>query len=118
MGFRIPDESGARFARRAERARQASEEQERRQNEAVYRRIAQMEFREETRRWRGRMLFDLQQVAETILDRLIEIRDRNAPKNPDAPWNAEFCAAVRVIPEARRFLVETSINMIREKGEP
>lgn len=114
MAFRIPGESAAqsRFRKRMERAQQAQEEQEKRRHEAIARQIELREHQEETRRWKERMTFDLYLMAGMILDSLIDQRDRNTPKIQDEPWNDLFCEAVRLIPEAKMFLEEMSIEII------
>lgn len=114
MAFRIPCESAAQsqFRQRMERAQQAQEEQEKRRHEAIARQIELREHQEETRRWKERMTFDLYLMAGMILDSLIDQRDRNTPKTPDEPWNDLFCEAVRLIPEAKMFLEEMSIEII------
>ena len=116
MGFRLPGEQNARMAGRIERSRAAQGEQERRQNAIVARRIACRKYEEDTRRWADRMVFDLYLAAGRIMDMLEEQRDRNMPKDPDGPWNAEFCAAVEAIPEARRLIETLSIEMIQGPG--
>ena len=119
MAFRIPGEtaSEARFRQRAERSRQAQEEQEKRQQDIVSRRIAQIEFEEDFRRWKERMAFDLYLTAGEILTRLECQRDDHRPKTMDEEWDDEFCEAIRLIPEARMFMEETSIHCIRSEGK-
>ena len=114
MAFRIPGESAAqsRFRQRMERAQQAQEEHEKRRHEAIARQIELREHQEETRRWKERMTFGLYLMAGMILDSLIDQRDRNTPRTPDEPWNGQFCEAVRLIPEAKMFLEEMSIEII------
>lgn len=115
MAFRIPGETGReeRFRQRLERAEAAREEHDRRMQDRVSRKIAHMELEEEMRRWQERMSFDTYLMADRILERLIRIRDENAPKSPDGEWNEAFCTAVRLIPEARRFLDEAWMDTIR-----
>lgn len=62
-------------------------------------REAERAFRE----WKERMQFDLFLTADEILQMLEEQQDRNVPRTPNEPWNAQFCEAVRTIPAARRF---------------
>lgn len=52
-----------------------------------------------------RSLFRLWEIADRIVERLEEMRDANEPK-PDEAWNAEFCHAVELLPEARQFAEE------------
>ena len=112
MAFRIPCDSRT-FRERAERARMARIEQERRQHDIVSRRIAEREFEAEFRHWKDRVEWGLYLVALQILMMLEKQRDDNIPKTPDEPWNDAFCEAVRWIPEARMFLEEMSIACIR-----
>ena len=118
MAFRIPGETvgEARFQQRMERARKAQEEREKRRHEQVIRQIAAREQRERNRQWRERAVFGMFLMADMLLDRLTEMRDRNEPKVPDEPWNEAFCQAIGAIPEAKRFLEEMSIEMIDTKG--
>ena len=116
MPFIIPGDND-RFRHRMKRAQHAQEEQERRRHEVISRQIALRESQEEARRWKERMTFDLYLLAGVILDRLEDQRDRNVPKSPDDEWNEQFCEAVRLIPEARRFLEKMSIEII-DGGKP
>lgn len=119
MAFRIPGESETqdRFRQRAEKARQATEAQERLRTDAIRRQIARREYQEDTRRWKERMEFDLYLLSETILEKLEAQRDKNLPEDPGGDWNEPFCEAVNAIPDARRFVEEMSIRIIHaEKG--
>lgn len=118
MAFRIPGETvgEARFLQRMERAKQAQKERERRRHEQIARRIAEREQQEKDRQWRERAMYGMYLLADTLLDRLTDMRDRNAPRTPDEPWNEAFCQAVSAIPEAKRFLEEMSIAIIDRKG--
>ena len=115
MGFRIPGND--RFSQRAARAQEAQREQDRERHEKVMRQVKHLELMDETDRWRKRMAFDIQLLAGQILDRLIEQRDRNAPKTADEPWNEEFREAVELIPEARRFLEECMMDCTEVRKE-
>lgn len=53
-----------------------------------------------------RLLFRQWEVADSIVKRLEEIRDANKPKTPDDIWNDDFCNAISLLPEARRFAEE------------
>lgn len=55
------------------------------------------------REWKARARFDLALTADQILEKLEQMRDENMPRTPGEKWNARFCEAVRLIPEARRF---------------
>lgn len=100
-----------RIARHAEANRQR-EQQER---ERVARAIAHRKEQEEFAAWKERMGFDLCLTAMEILLRLEEIRDLNAPKSPDEEWNEEFCRAIELIPEARRFVEDSMMDCIEVK---
>ena len=112
MPFSIPVDNSSIIAR-AERARIARIEQERLQHDIVARRIAEREFEAELQRWKDAMEWGLYLVALQILMTLEHMRDDNAPKDPDEPWNDAFCTAIRWIPEARMFLEKMSIECIR-----
>ena len=114
MPFNIPVDTST-FRARAERARMAQIEQERLQHDIVARRIAQREFETEFQQWKEDMEWNLYLIALHILMTMEQMRDDNTPKNPDEPWNDAFCAAIRWIPDARRFLEEMTITCIREK---
>ena len=115
MAFRIPESAGeSRFRQRMERANQARAEQERLQHDIVTRRIAHMELEEEMRRWQARMAFDTYLLADRILEMLERQRDENRPTTYGEEWNEKFCEAVRLIPEAKRFLEEMQIEMVRK----
>lgn len=117
MAFRIPGETAAqsRFRQRMERAQQAQDDQEKHRHEAIARQIELREMQEETRRWKEHTTFGLYLLSGMILDALIRQRDGNLPK-PDEPWNDRFCEAVRLIPEARMFAQDMSIEII-DRGE-
>lgn len=118
MAFRIPGEAvgETRFQQRMERARKAQEEREKGRHEQIIRQIAERERQEKDRQWRERTAFGLCLLADKLLCRLKDMRDRNEPKAPDEPWNEAFRQAVRAIPEAKRFLEEMSIAIIDRKG--
>lgn len=118
MAYKIPGEGASElFRRRMARAAQEQEAQERRLHDEIVRKAAMRAEAEETRRWKERMQFDLYLTAGEILDRLIRQRDENVPAVPDGPWNELFCEAVRTIPEARRFLEDVSIGMMKEDAD-
>lgn len=98
-----------------EMARQAQEENERARHEEIRRQIAYREWMEETRRWKERVEYDIYLISGMILDRLTRQRDENIPAGPDAEWNEKFCEAVRLIPEAKRFVEEMSMRVIQKE---
>ena len=63
------------------------------------------------------MQFDLTLTADDIVRRLEELRDGNVPKTPYEPWNDNFCRAVELLPEARRFSDDCMMDCIKEKKE-
>ena len=117
MAYRIPGEGGPsdRFRKRMEMARQAQEENERARHDEIRRQIAYREWMEETRRWKERVEFDIYLISGMILDKLIRQRDENQPAETDGEWNDQFCEAVRLIPEAKRFMEEMSMRVIQKE---
>ena len=67
--------------------------------------------------WKERTQFGLFLMADEILRRLEDQRDRNVPTKADEPWNREFAQAVRLIPTARRFAEECYARCMKEKDE-
>ena len=67
--------------------------------------------------WKERTQFGLFLMADEILRRLEDQRDRNVPAKADEPWNREFAQAVRLIPTARRFAEECYARCMKEKDE-
>ena len=63
-----------------------------------------------------RLLFKRWETADNIVKRLEEIRDANEPKSPDDEWNDEFCKAISLLPEARRFAEESWYAYYNYKG--
>ena len=104
-----PDLS-ARIARHNEdNARREHEE-----NERVRRAVEHRRTQEEFRKWKEKMGFDLYLTSIDILKRLEQIRDDNMP-GPDDDWNDEFCMAIELIPEARRFYEDMAIECTEVK---
>lgn len=87
------------------------QEEQRRAEIALQRRKRAREFL----KWKQDMRFELNLTAGQILMRLEQIRDEHMPTKPDEPWSREFCEAVRLIPEARRFAEECNMNCTEEK---
>lgn len=52
--------------------------------------------------WTKRMLFNLALTAEDIVRRLENVRDEKRPRTY-GEWDEEFCTAVELLPDARRF---------------
>ena len=63
-----------------------------------------------------RLLFRQWEAADSIVKRLEEIREANMPKSPDDNWNDEFCNAISLLPEARRFTEECWYEYYSYKG--
>ena len=84
------------------------------ENERVRRAIEHRRTQEEFRKWKERMQFDLHLTAGEILKRLEQIRDENEP-GPDDDWNEEFCRAIELIPEARRFVEDMAMECTEVK---
>lgn len=66
--------------------------------------------------WKERMQFDLALAADRIVERLEEIRDERRPRTY-GDWDADFCEAVILLPDARRFADDCMMDCIREKRE-
>ena len=69
------------------------------------------------REWKERTQFGLFLMADEILRRLENQRDRNVPTKADEPWNREFTDAVRLIPTARMFAEKCYAMCMKEKDE-
>ena len=63
-----------------------------------------------------RLLFRQWVVADSIVKRLEEIREENEPKSLDNNWNDDFCNAISLLPEARRFAEECWYEYYCYKG--
>ena len=100
-----------RIARHAENNRERDAMEHERVRRAVEHRRTQEEFRS----WKERMRYDLYLTAGEILKRLERIRDENEP-GPDDEWNDEFCRAIELIPEARRFYEDMAMECTEVKN--
>ena len=99
-----------RIARHAEN----NHERDMQEHERVLRAVEHRRTQEEFRKWKGKMGFDLYLTSIDILKRLEKIRDDNMP-GPDDDWNDEFCMAIELIPEARRFYEDMAIECTEVK---
>ena len=99
-----------RIARHAENNRERDLQEHERVRRAVEHRRTQEEFR----KWKEKMGFDLYLTSIDILKRLEKIRDDNMP-GPDDDWNDEFCMAIELIPEARRFYEDMAMECTEVK---
>ena len=64
--------------------------------------------------WKERMQFNLALTADEIVKRLEEIRDEKRPRTY-GEWDADFCRAVELLPEARRFADDCMMDCMKEK---
>ena len=98
-------------------ARHAEDNRERdlKEHERVSRAIARRKEREEFIAWKERMGFDLYLTALEICRRLEELREANEPKDPDDEWNEDFCKAIELLPEARRFYEDMAMECTKER---
>lgn len=99
-----------RIARHAEN----NHERDMQEHERVLRAVEHRRTQEEFRKWKEKMGFDLYLTSIDILKRLEQIRDDNMP-GPDDEWNEEFCMAIELIPEARRFYEDMAIECTEVK---
>lgn len=99
-----------RIARHAEN----NHERDMQEHERVLRAVEHRRTQEEFRKWKKKMGFDLYLTSIDILKRLEQIRDDNIP-GPDDDWNDEFCMAIELIPEARRFYEDMAIECTEVK---
>lgn len=106
MGFRVPGEDSLLHSR-IRRAQQLRNEQD----SVIRRRIAHMEFEQETLRWVERMEYDMSLTAGQLLTALERIRDENTPKEEEE-WNEAFRNAIEYIPESRMLLEEMTIRSL------
>ena len=77
--------------------------------------IQNKRYLEEISQWKDRMRFDLFLLADNILEMLEEQRDRNVPKTPNEPWNKQFCEAIELLPEARKFAQDCWYGCVRKE---
>ena len=64
--------------------------------------------------WKDRMQFDLALTAQDIVKRLEDVRDERRPHRFGEEWDADFCAAVVTLPDAREFAEECMMNCMKE----
>ena len=64
--------------------------------------------------WKERMRFDLALTADDIVRRLENIRDEKRPRTY-GEWDEDFCRAVELLPEARRFADDCMMNCMEVK---
>ena len=69
----------------------------------------------ERQEWKERTQFELFLAVDRILEMLEEQRDRNVPKTPWERWDPQFCEAVRLIPEVRRFAEDCMMKCMKEE---
>ena len=79
---------------------------------AIQRRKNAIEFQA----WKERMQFDLALAADRIVERLENIRDEKRPRTY-GDWDDEFCEAVVLLPEARRFAEDCIMNCMKERQD-
>ena len=102
------------MAERIARHNQDNALREHEEHERVLRAIEHRRTQEEFRKWKEKMGFDLYLTSIDILKRLEQIRDDNMP-GPNDDWNDEFCMAIELIPEARRFYEDMAIECTEVK---
>lgn len=66
--------------------------------------------------WRERTEFDMALTAGEIVRKLESIRDEKKPRTYGEEWDPEFCNAVVLLPEARRFADDCMMYCTKEKG--
>jgi len=69
----------------------------------------------EQQEMKDRMSFGVMLMADRIVERLEDIRDRNVPRTPNERWNDAFCDAIRSLPEAREFADDCMMDCIKEE---
>ena len=102
------------MAERIARHNQDNALREHEENERVLRAVEHRRTQEEFRKWKEKMGFDLYLTSIDILKRLEQIRDDNMPGSDD-DWNDEFCMAIELIPEARRFYEDMAMECTEVK---
>lgn len=102
------------MAERIARHNQNNALREHEENERVRHAVEHRRTHEELMKWKEQMRFDLYLNAIEILKRLEQIRDDNMP-GPDDDWNEEFCMAIELIPEARRFYEDMAMECTEVK---
>jgi DNA primase len=71
----------------------------------------------ELQQWKDRMTFDLSLTAQDIVKKLEDVRDQKRPHRFGEEWDANFCAAVVTLPDAREFAEECVMNSMKEVHE-
>ena len=89
-----------------------SPEQQRQAEIALKRRKNAIEFQE----WKDRMQFNLALLADDFVRLLEDIRDEKRPRTY-GEWDPGFCAAVVLLPEARRFADDCMMDCMKERKE-
>lgn len=87
-----------------------TKEQQREAKIALQRRKNAIEFQQ----WKERMQFDLTLLADDIVRRLEDVRDDKRPRTY-GDWDKDFCEAVKLLPEARRFADDCMMNCTEVK---
>ena len=87
-----------------------TKDQQREAEIALQRRKNAIEFQQ----WKQRMQFDLALLADDIVRRLEDVRDDKRPRTY-GDWDKDFCEAVKLLPEARRFADDCMMNCMEVK---
>lgn len=88
---------------RINRANAATEERKSQEHQRIHAMIEARREVEDFAAWKTWMRFEMDLMAFSLLRKLEEQRDTYAPTHPDDDWSEEFCEAVRMLPEVRRF---------------
>lgn len=101
---------------RIRRANKSNAERMSQEHERIQRALAERREHEEVCEWKEYMRYEIAMTALQIVMLAEEVRDINAPKSPDEPWNEAFCQAVRMLPEATAFAEDCLADCIKMKG--
>ena len=71
----------------------------------------------ELKEWKERMQFNLSLTADEIVQKLEEVRDEKRPRKYSDEWDADFCAAVTALPEARQFAEECVMDCTNKRTD-
>lgn len=64
--------------------------------------------------WKDQMMFNMALTADDIVRRLEDVRDEKRPRTY-GDWDYDFCCAVKLLPEARKFSEDIMMECIKDR---
>lgn len=71
----------------------------------------------ETQEQIARMRFDLMLIADRLVERMEDMRDEHRPRTYGEKWDARFCTAVELLPDARRLVDDCMMECIEVRND-